>query len=100
MPFERVCSLDEIPEGKPLKVSPAGQLLMVSKVEGAVHACSRVCLHRGADLSGGELQGSIVTCPLHFWQFDVKSGACVQVPQMALKTQAVKIENQEVHVEI
>src|SRR5260221_13948750 len=99
MALTRVCSIDDITPGKPTKADPGGQALLVAKVGDKVHACSRVCLHRGGDLSEGELDGAVVTCPIHHWKYDVTTGACVQVPQMVLKTFPVSIENNEVLVD-
>jgi len=99
MALTRVCSLDEVPTGKALKADPAGQPALVAKAEGAVRACSRVCMHRGGDLSAGELDGAVITCPLHFWKYSVVTGACVQVPQIILRTYPVKVENNEVFVD-
>lgn len=100
MAWTRVSSLDDIPAGKPLKADIGGEPAMLAKVAGSVHACSRVCLHRGGDLSQGMLEGAIVTCPLHFWQFDVTTGAGVQVPSAKLKTYPLKTENNEVSADV
>lgn len=34
------------------------------------------CPHAGGSLSGGEVIGSILTCPWHYWQFDLNTGRC------------------------
>ena len=45
------------------------------------------------------LDGTVVTCPLHFWKYELKDGQCVQVPSAKLKTYACKIENDEVFID-
>jgi nitrite reductase/ring-hydroxylating ferredoxin subunit len=100
MPFERVASLDQLPVGGHLKALAGGQPLLLSRTEDGVHAVHNTCLHRGGDLSAGEFEGETVICPLHFWRFSVRTGVCEQVPSMQLKTFPVKIENNEVHVEV
>jgi nitrite reductase/ring-hydroxylating ferredoxin subunit len=99
MALQRVCSLDELPPGKLLKADLSGQALMLFNHGGELHAMSRVCLHRGGDLSSGELEGGIVTCPLHFWKFDLKDGVCVQVPSARLKTYPVSVQDNGVFVD-
>ncbi len=34
------------------------------------------CPHQGTDIPAGAVQGDVLTCPLHAWAFDVRSGAC------------------------
>ena len=40
----------------------------------ALHALENLCPHAGAPLSEGCLEGPIVTCTLHGWRFDVRTG--------------------------
>ena len=100
MPFERALSLDELAPGQHSRVMLNGQMVLLANVSGEIHAISDVCLHRGGSLAGGPLEGEFVTCPLHFWIFSVKTGACVQVPSIVLKVFPTKVENGEVHVEV
>jgi nitrite reductase/ring-hydroxylating ferredoxin subunit len=44
------------------------------RVDGEIHAMENTCPHAGHPLHEGELEGSVITCPLHFWQFDVRTG--------------------------
>lgn len=32
------------------------------------------CLHQDAPLAGGWVRDGILSCPLHFWRYDVRSG--------------------------
>jgi nitrite reductase/ring-hydroxylating ferredoxin subunit len=34
----------------------------------------------GGPLGEGELEGSCLTCPWHGWQFNVRTGACENMP--------------------
>jgi 3-phenylpropionate/trans-cinnamate dioxygenase ferredoxin subunit len=100
MPFERALAATELAPGAHTKVIVGGQPILLSNLDGQFHAVHNVCLHRGGDLAAGEMQDGVVVCPLHFWGFDVKSGVCTQVPSMALKVFATKVENGEVYVEV
>jgi len=100
MPFERALDLAELAPGQARRVLLGGQPILLALVDGQVHAVSDVCLHRGGSLAAGPLEGPLSTCPLHFWTFDVRTGACVQVPSIILKTFATKVENGEVYLEI
>jgi nitrite reductase/ring-hydroxylating ferredoxin subunit len=49
--------------------------VVVCRVAGALHAVADNCSHRDAKLSEGRMRGSLLTCPLHGAQFDVRTGA-------------------------
>ena len=51
-------------------------------------------------LGCGKLEGKLVTCPNHGWQFDVTDGKCITVDRCddgcLVDTYPVKIENGEI----
>jgi len=49
--------------------------IVVCRVAGELHAVEDNCSHREARLSEGRLRGTLLTCPLHGAQFDVRTGA-------------------------
>lgn len=59
--------------------SPVGPLA-VYHVRGRLHAVEDRCPHAGAVLSEGELEGTVLTCPRHGSQFDVRDGERVRGP--------------------
>lgn len=59
--------------------SPAGPIA-VFHFSGELCAVADRCPHAGAVLSEGELEGSVLTCPRHGSQFDVRSGERVRGP--------------------
>jgi 3-phenylpropionate/trans-cinnamate dioxygenase ferredoxin component len=48
--------------------------LLVCRVAGLLYAVVDNCSHRDAKLSEGRLRGTLLTCPLHGAQFDVRTG--------------------------
>jgi len=48
--------------------------------DGALYAVSRRCGHMNAPLEQGCLEGWILTCPLHYAQFDIRSGRNLSLP--------------------
>ncbi len=71
---------------------PDGNELAVYSVDGEFYATENSCPHRGAPLTEGVLCGHIVECGLHGWQFDVRSGECLTVPDR-IRTYSVEVEN-------
>lgn len=72
--FVPVLSLDELPEGTTKECAAEGRVIALYRVGDEVHALDGVCPHAGGPLGQGRLEGCIVTCPWHGWQFDVTSG--------------------------
>ncbi|OIO38408.1 MAG: hypothetical protein AUJ72_02600 [Candidatus Omnitrophica bacterium CG1_02_46_14] len=98
--WTKVAKFSDINEGKSQMVSIGGKELGLFKIEGKIYAIENGCAHRGGPLAEGYLDGSEVTCPWHAWAFDVKTGACQTSPDMKQATFKVKIEKDEVLVEI
>lgn len=64
----------------PIRVPVHGHdLVLYRSSDGAVHAHSDLCVHRGGALSGGRVVGDCLECPYHGWQYD-PSGRCVKIP--------------------
>ena len=51
-----------------------GRVLAVFNVEGTYYALDGICPHQGGPLGKGQLNGCVVTCPWHGWQFNVATG--------------------------
>ncbi len=60
--------------GTSAEVVAAGRIFAVYNVEGRFHVLDGICPHAGGPLGKGMLNGNIVTCPWHGWQFDVSTG--------------------------
>jgi len=75
--FVKVAQVDDIKPGTAKCVEVGGRQIAVFNVDGAFHAIDNTCLHRGGPLAEGEIDGCIVTCPWHGWQYDVTTGVNV-----------------------
>jgi len=51
-----------------------GKEVLLANVDGSYFAIANKCTHAGGSLAKGSLEGSIVTCPRHGSQFDLKTG--------------------------
>lgn len=78
--FVKVVEASDVQEGTMKAVRVADKEVLLANVSGKYHAIGNICTHRGAPLSQGVLQGNIVTCPWHFSQFDITTGAVVAGP--------------------
>ncbi|HKY32589.1 MAG TPA: Rieske 2Fe-2S domain-containing protein [Candidatus Polarisedimenticolia bacterium] len=98
--YVRVAAVSEVPEGTGKALHVSGRPIALFNVKGIFHAVEGLCPHRGGPLGEGYLSGSVVTCPWHFWQFDVATGRAPDVPDACLATFRVKVDGDGVFVEV
>lgn len=96
--FVRVTGTTDVKSGQGIVVEVNGKTLAVFNIDGALHAIDNTCIHRGGPLGEGDLEGSVVTCPWHGWQYDVTTGACVANPAAKVERYEVKVEGTDVKV--
>jgi len=78
--FVKVGQAGDFPPGSKKKVQVGLEDVLVANVAGKVYAISNKCTHRGGSLDEGEIEGTVVTCPLHGGQFDITTGKVLKPP--------------------
>jgi nitrite reductase/ring-hydroxylating ferredoxin subunit len=58
------------------------------------------CPHAGGNLSAGDFEAGVVTCPWHQWQFDVSTGACVDSPRARVRRYPAEIRDGLIYADI
>lgn len=96
----RACQLFEIKEGEAKAVTVDGKDIAFFKMQGAVYALDGVCPHRGGPLGEGYVKNGEVTCPWHAWSFDVRTGECRSAPGITQPVFPVKIEGDDILIDI
>jgi nitrite reductase/ring-hydroxylating ferredoxin subunit len=81
--FVAVANVADVPPGTMTFIAVERERIVLAHVEGSFYALRDVCGHRNAPLSRGRLEGCIVECPLHFAQFDIRTGKFVDGPYSA-----------------
>ena len=81
--FVAVAKTADVPPGTMTFVAVERERIVLAHVDGAFYALRDVCGHRNAPLSRGRLEGCIVECPLHFAQFDMRTGKYIDGPYSA-----------------
>ncbi|HXE71694.1 MAG TPA: non-heme iron oxygenase ferredoxin subunit [Candidatus Nitrosotenuis sp.] len=79
---------------------PDGREIALYNVGGEVFATDNVCLHQGGPLGEGYLEGDCVTCPWHGWQYNVKTGECLEVPGEKVASFPARILDGKIQVQI
>ncbi len=111
--FVEVAGVNDLKDGAMKMVTVAGKEVLLARVAGKHYATQDRCQHMGGDLSRGKLEGTVVTCPLHGSQYDLKDGHVVRWTKWSglllalakmvksprpLKTYEVKVEGDKVLV--
>jgi len=79
--FVAVAEANQVPLDRGLSVHVGGRELALFNISGQFYALDGRCPHRGGPLGEGITENGHVYCPLHGWEFDVKTGACINNPE-------------------
>ena len=90
----------DIPTGTSAEVVASGRIFAVYNVDGEFHVLDGICPHAGGPLGKGQLDGAIVTCPWHGWQFDVLTGQHCLNDTLCQPTYNVQVIDGVIHVQI
>lgn len=89
--------------------------VLVARVGDKYYVADNRCPHMGGRLSQGKLEGTVVTCPLHGSQFDLKDGKVVRwlkggglmakmgkalKPPKTLTTYPVQVKDNQILIEL
>jgi nitrite reductase [NAD(P)H] small subunit len=67
--------VDQIPYGEGRAFATAGhQIAVFRKRDGSLRALSAVCPHQGGPIADGQIDNTVVLCPLHMNAFELDTG--------------------------
>jgi NADPH-dependent 2,4-dienoyl-CoA reductase/sulfur reductase-like enzyme/nitrite reductase/ring-hydroxylating ferredoxin subunit len=81
--FAQGVDLADIPEHGPLAGRVGEEPVLLSRIDGDLHAVSGACTHYGAALAKGLAVGTTIRCPWHHACFDLRTGAALHAPAFA-----------------
>ncbi|GBF24618.1 sulredoxin [archaeon MnTg01] len=97
----KACDTDKVGSGELYSFDHDDKKILLANLDGKIFATDRICTHEESDLSTGILSEEGVRCPLHLSVFDLNTGKPQNLPaEESLKTYNVKIDNNEVYVEV
>jgi nitrite reductase (NADH) small subunit/3-phenylpropionate/trans-cinnamate dioxygenase ferredoxin subunit len=99
MAFLRAAKKDEVPAGTIREFQVNGRSVALANVAGRFFAIDNTCLHRGGPLGQGVLEGQVVTCPWHGWEYDVTSGQNTMNPAVGVACYAVEVRGDDIFVD-
>ena len=103
MPLERVCSVQDVPNGEARSFDLGSVRIALAHIGDAFYAIGDRCTHQDVSLAEGELHaGSCeLECPKHGSCFSLETGIPNSLPATkAVLTYVVRIDDGAVYVEI
>jgi len=98
--FVKLATMDELPPGGAKEVEYEGRVYAIFNIGGMLLAIDGICPHQGGPLAEGTVEGTIVTCPWHGWQFDLETGTMPSGSRIKQAVFEVKVEGQDVLVAV
>ena len=100
--FLRLFKKNDILPGKlkSIYVPSIRQNVAIVNIDGAYHAFMDECPHMAYRLSNGTIEGSVITCPQHGSKFDLVTGKPLAVADDPLKKYDVKVEGDDILVNV
>tara|TARA_B100000941_G_C28450636_1_gene524880 strand:+ start:205 stop:519 length:315 start_codon:yes stop_codon:yes gene_type:complete len=99
--WKLVCKVEDIEMEDLIRFDYEDKTFCVYRLEDGFYATDGICTHEDVHLEEGLVMDSEIECPMHQGIFDIKSGKAVSPPACDdLKTYPVKVENEEVYINI
>ena len=111
-----VAQVGDIPPGGRKIVRVAGREVGIFNLDGTLYALKNVCAHQGARVCLGKvvgttlpsevyefkfgLEGRVLRCPWHEWEYDIATGEALFDPKVRVVTYPVEIIDGAVAVTI
>lgn len=100
MAFVTVARVEDVPPGTIAHVRAGEEEIAVANVDNEFFATQGQCLHLKGPLGEGRLAGTVLSCPWHGWQYDIRTGLNEFDHAIQLKTYEVRVEDGEIQVAV
>lgn len=98
----KVCTLADVrdDEMRAFQVTGVTWPVIVTRVGGELFACPGVCPHEDVALWNGDLAGTVITCPGHAYEFDLRTGTCKHDRDLSLRRYKITLVGDEIWVDL
>lgn len=95
-----VARVSEIPQGMRKIVEAADLSIGIFNHNGSWYAVRNQCLHKGGPVAKGCLEGDVLVCPSHGFQYNLTTGTLLVDPSVRLEMYPVIIKGEEIYLRI
>lgn len=100
MPWHQALRNADLADNSFIGICVDARHVLVSRRDGELHAVTNVCPHNGTLLSGGVVKGGCISCPGHFWRFDLATGQKQGDPNTALTTYPTQVRDGWIEIDL
>jgi nitrite reductase/ring-hydroxylating ferredoxin subunit/Fe-S cluster biogenesis protein NfuA len=93
-------TLAEIPEDGVRHTTVDGEAVILTRAGGAIACYQNACAHLGFPLDGALVVDGTLVCPHHGFAYELASGECLTARGVQLRTHAVRVTGDDVHVRL
>jgi nitrite reductase/ring-hydroxylating ferredoxin subunit len=94
-----VCRLDDIEPGRGVVRIVNGTEIALMRDGDTVFGLDNLCPHRGGQIGDGHVEDGKAICPLHAWDFDLRTGISPFNPADSLPTFPVRVRDGHIEVD-
>lgn len=87
----QIGTVGELADGGMKQLTVQGRDILLARVGESYYATDNRCAHMGGNLAQGRLEGTVVTCPRHGSQFDLRDGSVVRWLRGGVAAAAAKV---------
>jgi nitrite reductase (NADH) small subunit len=98
--FVTVARADDLEPGTITTVRARDAQVALARVGDDFYALTNECAHLKGPVGEGRLDGCVVGCPWHGWQYDVRTGRNVFDLAIGIRTYEVRVEDGNVQVAV
>lgn len=92
--------LADIAVGETRTMDIDGNSVIMTRFAEKVSCYKNACAHMGLEMTQGEIDKAIITCPHHGFQYALESGECITAPEVQLQPHAVRVKGPNIEVRI
>ena len=90
--------VSEVPPAGVLLRHVAGEGIVLCEMDGQFFALNATCPHKGGPLGLCPPENGALFCPMHGWEFEVRTGECRTRPDKPAKCYPVRVVGDEIQV--
>jgi nitrite reductase/ring-hydroxylating ferredoxin subunit len=91
-----VAAAADLAPGAAVTATAGDSEVAVFNVDGELLAVEARCLHKGGALAEGHVSDGVVTCPLHWWRYDLRTGERLGAPELRLPCYPLRVVDGQV----
>lgn len=94
-----VATLDDLWEGEVAEFQIADRPILLAHLRnGEIKAYDGLCPHAGFPLADGDVDGDVLVCTAHSWEFDLTTGAGINPANCRLTSHQVRLDGDQITV--